>query len=95
MVRGDGGAAARVKTVVVGTTRPTCKADFRSRFGLLRHMVHGASTCVAAAALLPALPEEELYLANEQDRRDRASRRRRGIWESAGLPFVRPVLHLA
>ncbi len=89
LVHGDGGPASHVRAAVVGTACPFCSGEFRTRVLLLRHLVHGAATCMEAARHLPLLPLEEVVRANEDDMQARAATRRRGVRDSAGLPFVR------
>ena len=71
---------------------PACGADFRSRIRVLRHLAHGAADCMAACigGSLPRHTEEEIAAADERDRLERAAKRKRGLRDVAGLPFVRP-----
>ncbi len=74
----------------VASTCPACGSDFRSRIRALRHLVHGARSCVEAcgpASLQPCNPFE-VEAADERDRRERALRRRIGLRDVSGLPFL-------
>jgi hypothetical protein len=88
-MHGDGGPAAVVAQAVVGCVCPCCGGNFRSRTRLLRHMVHGARACIDAAACLPPLPAEVIEAAAVEDRAARAGRRKRGMRDHSGLPYVR------
>ncbi len=77
----------------VTSTCPACGGDFRSCIRALRHLVHGASSCVAAwdGDFLAVCDPPLVEAADERDRIDRASRRRLGVRDVCGLSFLKAV----
>ena len=90
MVHREFAATARARQSVTGSVCPVCGGDFRSRVRLIRRLVHGAAACVAACAkgLLPRLDPQRIAEADQHDCQARAKRRKAGLRDHDGLPFV-------
>ncbi len=88
---GPRAAAERARNAVAWSICPVCSSDFRSRIRLVRHLVHGSRRCVAEskAGRLPVLAPCIVAEADAADRARRATRRKAGTHDVAGLPFVR------
>ncbi len=59
----------------------------------MRHACHGANACVAAVqgGLLPQLSPDVVAAADAEDKQSRATRRKAGQRDHAGLAFVPAV----
>ncbi len=84
--RAFGGGQSCQAVLCIALLSPACGGDFRTRIRVIRHLPHGAQSCVAACAggHLPSLPGEVVEVAERLDREERGRgqenryRRRRG-----------------
>ena len=90
LVHGLGNLAAGARAVVAGSVCPSCNADFRSRIRCVRHLLHGAGDRVRAlkGGLLARLDVALIAECDEADKADRATRRKAGVRDSEGMPFL-------
>ena len=89
---GAAGPMDGLRARVARSCCPCCATEFHTRTRLLRHLVHGATACVAFAAGLPLLADEARQVEDAAEVAQRAARRKAGLRDHAGLPVLKPCV---